>query len=408
MTPGHSTLPQDSGRTVVANVTESVVNSVIKEGMREQRTEMKEVFNGLPIHDVSYNTNGFNTNRSVFVVPRRAYLDGRILQGKPRNIIVIIAEIHDDALKSIVACELGQKRTSKVSIVQEVGFTLWVRKNIQGSTHRVVVVQCKDFPVHAIINGSSTRLIYRKTGDHYNSRVETEKPLILRSRVQSYTPSHGKGSIVVCSTLFGQPERLNDWLKYQRTLGIDHVHFSFDTSFTKNATTLYPFLEESLRSGFTEMEEWSDIVGERMYYKGQITKYEGCLYRYIGIYEYGMFIDVDDFFNPMVPGHKDVHYYLHRFFSKYKVGSVCLQWPQMQCGPSEEHLRTLTDGNITSILTGYKVKYLPYLWKCVHRLIPTVFVKIHEVELSFPGYDSVNVKDSKLAYVAHNHVNNTC
>lgn len=357
------------------------------------------VFNGLPIQDIAYNTSGLNTNRSVFVVPRRAYLDNRTvyINGQQRIIIAILAEIHDDALKSILACELNQEQSKVVNVIKEGSFTGWVRAHVEGCTHRVVVVQCMDFPIQSIINGSSTGLIYRKEGEDHYSRVETEKPLNLGRT----TPSGGKGSIFVCSTLFGHPERLDNWLKYQKTLGVDSVHFNVDKSF---AMTDYPFLNELLNNGFVQMEVWNDIVGSRMFYNGQIVKYQDCIYRYIGVYEYGLFIDVDDFFNPMLPNKKDIHYYFNEFFSSHKTGSVCFEWPQMQCAPSEKHYSALIGGNLTSILTGYETKTRPNR-KCAHRLSATVLVKIHEVERSFPGYRFVNT-NSHLAYIAHNNVNN--
>ena len=88
----------------------------------------------IPIHDISYAVNGTNSDRSVFVVPRRAYSYTRLLHGKPRNIIVIISEVHDDALKSIIGCELNGKITKSMNILKEQSFTSWVRKHRRGYT----------------------------------------------------------------------------------------------------------------------------------------------------------------------------------------------------------------------------------------------------------------------------------
>lgn len=119
-------------------------------------------------------------------------------------------------------------------------------------------------------------------------------------------PSRGKGSIVVCATLYGHPPRFDEWLKYQKTLGVDMVHLSVETSFYHE---IYPSLKEFLDSGFVKIEIWKDIVGERLFYHGQ--NYQDCIFRHMGI---GLLCDYDDFFIPLVPTHKDIHYYLDKFF----------------------------------------------------------------------------------------------
>lgn len=351
---------------------------------------------------IFYNTSGFNTDRSIYVVPRRAYLDNRTMFGEPRNMVVIIAEIHYDALESIVACKLNQERSNSIRVVIEHSFTGWVKGNHKECTHRIVVVQCLDFPTHAISNGSSTGLIYKKKGEVCYSYVETEKPLKFQSRTQSSTPTRGKGSIFACCTLYSHPKQLHDWLRYQKTLGVDFVHLNVDTSFAKNAMAIYPFLNESLHNGFVQMEVWNNIVGPGMYYRGQITKYQDCLYRYIGEFEFGIFLDSDDFFNPVLPGHKDIHYYFNVGFSNHKAGSICFSWVHMHCAPIAKLQKTLADGNLTSILSGNK-SVLAVTRKCAHRMNATVLVKIHETEKSFPGYEQVN-DEKRLAYVAHNSI----
>ena len=69
----------------------------------------------------------------------------------------------------------------------------------------------------------------------------------------------------------------------------------------------YPFLLESIQNGFVQYDIWNNIVGSRMYNRGQILKYQNCLYRYLGVFEFGMFYNVDDFFIPRLLGHKDIH-----------------------------------------------------------------------------------------------------
>ena len=61
-------------------------------------------------------------------------------------------------------------------------------------------------------NGSTTKLLYIKQGDAYYSRVETETPLVRRSSLSMPIATRGKGSIVVCTTVYSKPDKLEDWL----------------------------------------------------------------------------------------------------------------------------------------------------------------------------------------------------
>lgn len=347
----------------------------------------------VPIQDIFY-TDRLNTDRSVFVVPRRAYIDNRIVGGKPRNLVMILAEVHDSALSySIAACEIDQNHSKAINLNYELLYTRWVR-SYHGGTHRIVLVECVGLDTSSVTNGSSTYLIYRKKGDNYYSRVKTEMPLFIHRMTMK------AGSTFACATVYGQPKRLSDWLRYQKTLGVDLVHLNVHTSFAKEK---YPVLNESLLDGFVRMDVWEDIVGERMFYHSQITKYQDCLYRYIGVYEYGIFYDVDDFLNPVLPDHKDIHYYLNREFSDPKIGTVCFKWVRSLCGPIRTLHKALTTGNVTSILSGHKSVVLKEM-KCSHRLNSALLISTHKSHSHLPGAGKKVKVDKHQAYVAHNQM----
>ena len=349
-----------------------------------------------PYRNIVYKTSGQNDNRSVFIIPRRAYLDNRIHLGKQRNVVLILAQVHDEAVNSVVACELNGFFSESVSVIKE--NTWWVRKFRPGYTHCTLVIECLGLPSKSIVNGSVPKLIYKKSGEDYYSFVASEKPLILRSVTS--TPARGKGSVVVCTTMFGHPENFNHWLKYQKTIGVDSVHLNTDPTFFDNATVLYPFLKESLNNGFVSIEVWNDVVNKRVFYYEQVTKYQDCVFRHINIFEYMFIYDCDDYFNPLVSSEKNVHYYLDQYFSSSNVGTVYIQWWTMECKPVEEKLKTLQDGNLTSILSGYRYSKRTEA-KCAHRVDALKFVLVHDPQSSLFGYTSIRGKDA-LAYVAHN------
>ena len=351
------------------------------------------------IVDFSYDVNGQNKdNRSVLVVPRRAYYDNRIsLNRNPRSILVILTEVEDATVNDIVACQINGFYSQSVNLIQE--DLSWIRIHRQGHTHCLVTVQCLGLPVEAIVQGSNTSIIYKKSEDSFHSRVQTEKPLLITM------PSLKSGSVVVCCTLFGHPKRFDEWLMYQKTIGVDLVKLNVHSSFSQRATQIYPYLNEALRNGFVQMETWKDIIGNRFYYYSKIVKYQDCVYSFMNTFEYALFFDHDEFLNPLIPGATDVHYYLDRLFRKKWIGSVYLPWKQMQCAPEPEALSSLSDGNLTSILSG-NASYWRTQRKCAHRLRAVDSVNIHNVRLLLPGY-RINYleKEEHIVYVAHNRKN---
>ena len=171
-----------------------------------------------------------------------------------------------------------------------------------------------------------------------------------------------------------------------------------------NATQLYPFLNESFMKGFMDIEIWEAIVGNRMYYYRQIVKYQDCIFRHMNYFEYLLVYDYDDYFNPMLPDHKDVLYYLNKFFAMSNIGTVHIPWHQMKCAPIEEKCKTLQDGNLTSVLNGPDWYLCPEA-KCAHRLKAVLFLSVHSSPVLLSGYLTSTASD-RLAYVAHNRYTN--
>ena len=344
--------------------------------------------------DFSYNTSSPNPDdRYVLVVPRRAYYDNRTVRGEPRNMLVILTEVEDSMVNSIVACEINGNLTKKIRTMKE--DTGWVRKNKPGYTHCMVIVQCMGLPFQSILNGSNTSIIYRKQSDPFYSRVWTEKPLYISAPL-----AVKRGSVMTCSTLFGHPEKFEPWLKYQKTIGVDFVKLNVHPSFSQKATSLYPYLKEAIETGFVEMETWQDITDDRFYYHAQLVKYNDCLYRYKDEYEYAFFLDYDDFFNPVTPTHKDAIYHLEKFFANKQTGAVYFGWLQMECTPVEKKMKDLADGNLTAILSGYKVRWRSET-KMAARLYAVEQVAIHLVKSFLPGYRAKRLRAGDSAYIAH-------
>ena len=359
-------------------------------------TNKRENLKYWPIQDIFYNVSGSNTDKAVFVVPRRVYYDTRPRQ----NNVVILAEVHDEAVHTIVACELNGKFSKSISKLKE--STQWVRHHYPQCTHLALLIQCKGIPQDAIFNGSVASLIYRRKDEDFYYRVESENPLFLQNLGRdSSTPIKGNGSVVVCTTMFDHPKYFDQWLMYQRHLGVEGVHINAHASFSDNASYVYPYYKKSLSNGFAWTETWNDVFGFRSFYYGQKLKYLDCLYRHIGVFEYGLFYDYDDFFNPVIPHKNDIHYYLSMLFSNNAICSICFSWRQMKCRPIEEKVKDLPHGNITDILSGYESKRRTEQ-KCAHRLNKVLFIEQHQSTISLSHTANKFLTGSSPAYVAHN------
>ena len=352
-----------------------------------------------PIRDIFYSSSNQNSDRAVFVLPRRMYY-GKF-SGGPQSTVVALVEAHDNAVKTIVACELDGYFSESISMLKE--NTRWIRKNLPQHTHMALAIECKGLPQKAIFNGSTINIIYKKKGDNYYSRVKSEKPLVLR-HVESL-PTNGRGSIFTCSTMWGHPEKFDQWLMYQNYLGIELVHLDVQGSFLENVTSVYPYYSESVRTGFTRIDIWSDALGERSPYYSQKLKYLDCIYRYKGVFDYGLFCDTDDFFNPMLSHQKDIHDYLPSLFPNSSYSSSCMSWRNMLCKPIQNLVKDVPHGNLTSILGGYKIRQrVPR--KCIHRMNAILFVEQHAATKVLKGYRTF-YPSAKIAYVAHNRYNAT-
>ena len=324
------------------------------------------------------------------VVPRRTYFVNRTLTPE-LNVVWILAEMLDSKAveDSLLTCQLNGYY-SKIKVTRE--DTGWVRNHYPGHSHCTTFIQCTGFPKEAIRNGSTVSIIYKRPKDSCYSQVATEKPLVLLNS-NKFT----RNTIVICGAFYGDPPFTNEWLKYQKTLGVDKVHLNVEKSFSDNAIARYPFLEEALNSSFVEMEVWESYVGNKIYYFSQVTKIQDCVMRYGGIFEFALVCDTDDFFLPMT-SQKNIHYYTNKLFSDPKVASVRLPWKAYWC--KRVAYEPPPGGNMTQTdLVNCPGKWTSN-FKSIHRINAIKTIAVHTAVSLQPGYRSVT-GDKKLAYVVH-------
>ena len=86
------------------------------------------------------------------------------------------------------------------------------------------------------------------------------------------------------------------------------MHLNVDKSFAGNATIIYPFLAEGLKSGFVEMEVWSKPL-ETLHIYSHSGKIKQCVMQYRGVFDYAFVLDSDELITPLIPEQK--HPLLH-------------------------------------------------------------------------------------------------
>lgn len=163
------------------------------------------------------------------LVVRAVYYDSRPRNGHQNASVFLLAlrkNIMNDNL--IVKCGVGETATDELHIrlIGEASFRdRWI-KDGRDLSHEEIMLDCFDLPVK---NGSRAFVIYmRQLNDTDLFRVESEQPLIFPSPHKP-SPQGGKYgfTVLTCGKLFGTGAPwMEEWLRYQKTLGVDHVHWN--------------------------------------------------------------------------------------------------------------------------------------------------------------------------------------
>ena len=345
---------------------------------------------------------GYTTDSEI--IPRKVYYDNRTVEGKPRDVVSIIGDISDYSFgKGIVThCELNGHKSKRVSIYKDPGIK-WVNSVYPKIKRFFAIVECYGLPHSAVFNGSIAYIVYKEQKTKALVRVQVEHPLVFNNMDNNPTPLRGKNSVVQCTCLFDHPPRFNEWLIYQKTLGFDRVHLNVDKSFADDATNVYPFLAEGLKSGFVVMEVWSKSI-DTIFYYSQSVKIEDCVMRYRGVFDYAFILDYDDFITPLIPEQKDIHYYVKEMFSDNSIGSAELKWVEQRGVLDLGAFSQLKDGNVTKTLKSVHSSAI-HAEKCAYRLSAILMSSVHIARLLLPSYKVNYVNGKTLLYIAHVRTN---
>ena len=298
-------------------------------------------------------------------------------------------------------CKVNDYYTKNFAVVS-LSINYWLHKRHKECTHDDVFIFCYDTPILSTSNLVS--IVYvnsNNTSEHIS--VESEYPLHIP--VETTT----KSTVMSCTTVFDTPPHFGAWIRYQKTLGVDMVHINAHESFFNSSVSSDPFFQESLQNGFIKLSVWKEYLRPgASFYHSQALYYQNCLYRYLGVHEFCIPCDTDDFFTSKIGKSVDVHDVLKRIFSNPKVGSSNLYWlryvePSEGFDPPEHEIE---DGNLTrhvntSMPEREGSQQNHFLPKSVSKLSAVIELGIHQSQRFLSGKFHRGNTPQTVAYMAH-------
>lgn len=338
------------------------------------------------------------------LILRSVYFDSRPRNGYS-NASVFLLEVKKVILQNnlILGCKVGKYFSTNFKI-RNLGESIPIHDLHPQLTHDFVLLDCYNVPVEtsstSVSHFSNAFLIYRTEGNQSKLiTVQSEHPFMIPAHHQPPSNSGYKFSVAVCvAVLFGQPPSFTEWLRYQKAIGVDHIHIIAEDSFTKGCASNDPYFNQLRNDNYISMDVWEKkLYSSEVWYHSQSLAYEDCIYRMRGTYDYIFMLDTDDFFIPRVPGQKGLHYYINKWCPR--SGSCEFDWIDYypDCGlkgdPGE-------DGNITSLLVS-NARHLSHVPKSLHSPESVLDVGIHVPNKFVDDKWNVGYVSQSMAYVAH-------
>lgn len=352
----------------------------------------------LPTHTTYLPT--FYPSKELFI--RAIYFDGRSRNNHKNSsvfLVVVKKVITDNNL--IVGCQVGN-HIAKDFEVRLIGETPLWRAFYPHINHEEAFVECYDLPAQ---NGSIGYISYKSNSSKSTVQMAaSERPLYIPGPPVQPSTEQGKKynfSIATCAKVFSNPPLLEEWLTYQKTLGVQHVHLDVEDSFVKNGGLKRKYVQEALKKGFLGVEVWNAYLSpNEIWYHNQGLIYEDCTYRFLGVYDYLVLMDTDDFLTPRVPGETQLYYYIDKYCKGKTTGSCKFKW--IEFFPDHFGLNKsipILDGNITRQLNNFS-HYIQGNPKSLHRTSVVVDAATHYAYKMLDGFQIEQVSPNVM-YVAH-------
>ena len=341
-------------------------------------------------------------SRTEDMIVRAAFLDDRPRYGRQR-IAVFLVEMRKTMIELIVECTVGRYNSDNFTIFQ-LSLSTWLHTARPYLTHDFVLLECYDLP--PVDNGSIAFITYNTSVSTQNDpckmhtkSVISERPLYISPLYKP--PTDGRKynfRIAVClGVVYESPPWLNEWLRYQKAIGIDHIHMIADDTFEEAGGFKNEYLQQLIQEGFLSTDIYHAwLNSSQVYGHSQGLAYQDCVYRFRYQYDYMFMLDTDDFFVPAVSGEPKVSYYIQKYHSYTET--YTFDWVHFypDCGMKGE---VPDDGNITKQLVSKQC--WNHIRKSLHYLPHTLDVNVHtRGRMLYSDLYSIYIP-KKVAYVAH-------
>ena len=343
------------------------------------------------------------------VVIHSVHYDDRSREGH-QTIVLFLLDVKLSIFKEklITRCGSEQQETSNFKVrMNREDILMHYRYGLTPYPYEQVLLECYDLVFHQ--------------GDHgyvwYKPDVTVAEPLVTSSEepivipgppIKPLTPHNI--TILTCTKIHnkGAPY-VSEFLRYQQTIGIDHVYVTVLDSFIKDGgfqklITTDSYVRDAIKRGYITIGVWREwYEDDEVYTHATSLELMNCYYRYRGTYDYVFVLDTDDFFNPMLPSVTNVKDYVLQWCHGPGIGSCAFSWityyPQA-CGLTTTKLPK--DGNITTHLKSH-ANFLQGNPKSIHLTHTLIDCSFHDAkckECLIAGYRVVDVP-RESAYVAH-------
>ena len=346
---------------------------------------------------------------SKYLIVHSVHFDNRARNGHD-NVTVFLVGANKTIFDSkwIVGCAAGSKVASNFTAhltITGINVNNWLGP--QHFPYKEIIVECYDLPV---MEGSPAYVMYKTAADSPVHSAESEHPVYFPAPRVKPTGEHNF-TVVTCVKVNDKGATwLPEFVRYQRTIGVDHVHIMMLDTFIKDggldkAHLADSYLAQATSEGFVSYNMWIDwyLKNEVFVHSENLRKLD-CLYRFRGTYDYAFSLDTDDFFTPRIPGQTNVKDYILKWCYGNSIGSCTFNWIYYfpdKCGVIDN--KRPDDGNVTKKLRSFANSSRAKHYKSVHLMSALVDASAHEALCKWclmPGYRVVNVPPH-IAYMAH-------
>ena len=341
----------------------------------------------------------FHPSKELFI--RVVHFDDRPRDGHRNTsvfLVVALKFVTDNNL--IVGCQIDH-HVAKDFRYELIGETPLWRAFYNHINHEELMVYCYDLPATSDSIGYIT--YSTKVNSTVTKMAASERRVKFPAPRIPPTSRVGKKynlTIVACAKIFHKPPWLGEWITYQKTIGVDHIHFDAEDTFEKYGYIKDPTLRAAMKSGYVSVEIWNGYLnGNELWYHNQGLIYEDCGYRFRNTYDYIVTVDTDDFFTPRVSGEGKLHYYINKYCRDKATGSCKFKWIEFFPDYYGFNNLTASDGNITRRLSNYS-HYIQGNPKSLHRTNVLLDTATHYAYRMVSGYRIQQVSPN-VAYFAH-------